>query len=157
MSVQTAPTPPVHTSNGDGNGNWHANSRGEALSAISRRVVALLKEYNGKGPVKIRTHFWSDLLVVLMSGGYTRVENTLLQEGHAEAVRRQRAAFQQVMVPRFIRVIEQELGREVLACMQANHHDPDYTAEVFVLAPRAERRPESDDKDETALEGGARA
>lgn len=153
MSVQTIPAPPARTSNGDG--NWHANSRGEALSAISRRVVALLKEYNGKGPVKIRTHLWSDLLVVLMTGGYTTVESTLLQEGHTEAVRSQRAAFQQVMVPRFTRVIEQELGREVLACMQANHHDPDYTAEVFVLAPR-EQRPEIDGKDETPLDSGAR-
>lgn len=130
IDVPPAPTNPH---------NGHVVSIGEAMSAISRRIVALLKEYKGKGPVKIRTYHWNDLLVVLMTGGYTTTESTLLQTGHADAVRAQRAAFQQAMVPRFTRVIEQELGREVVACMQGSHHEPDYSAELFVLAPRADR------------------
>jgi uncharacterized protein YbcI len=133
MTVET-PQAPARPHNG------HVGSIGEAMSAISRRVVALLKEYNGKGPVKIRTYHWNDLVVLLMTGGYTTLESTLLQEGHYEAVRAQRAAFQEVMVPRFTTVIEQELGRGVVACMQSNHHNPDYTAEIFILAPRGDVR-----------------
>jgi hypothetical protein len=46
----------------------------------------------------------------------------------------QRAVFQDVMRPRFKRVIEEELQREVLAFMSAIHNDPDLNAELFVLS-----------------------
>ena len=38
------------------------------------------------------------------------------------------------MNDRFRQVIEEELQRSVLAFMSAAHYDPDYNAEVFVLA-----------------------
>jgi uncharacterized protein YbcI len=113
-------------------------SNGEVLSAISRRVMGLLKEYSGKGPVKARAYYWGELLVVLMTGGYTTVENTLLQDGRTKAVMDQRAEFQEVMMPHLKLVIEQELGREVIACMNSSHYSPDFSAELFVLAPRQE-------------------
>jgi uncharacterized protein YbcI len=116
-----------------------SSSKGEALSAISRRVVGILKEYSGKGPVKARAYYWGELLVVLMTGGYTIVENTLLEQGRTKAVRDQRAEFQEVMTPHLKLVIEQELGRQVIACMNSNHYDPDFNAELFVLAPQKER------------------
>jgi uncharacterized protein YbcI len=111
---------------------------GEALSAISRRVVGLLKEHCGKGPVKARAYYWNELLVVLMTDGYTTVESTLLQEGRTKTVMDQRAEFHEVMIPHFKLVIEEELGREVIACMSSSHHAPDLNAELFVLAPRAD-------------------
>jgi uncharacterized protein YbcI len=108
---------------------------GPALAAISRRVVALLKEYAGKGPVKARTYYWGDLLVVMLSGGYTTLEQTLLSDGLSQPVVDQRTHFNEAMRPRFTRIVEQELGRGVLACMDASHHEPDFNAKVFVLAP----------------------
>jgi uncharacterized protein YbcI len=114
----------------------HAPSKGEALSAISRRVVGLLKEHSGKGPVKARAYYWNDLLVVMMTDGYTTVENTLLAQGRSKTVMEQRAEFHEVMIPHFKLVIEQELGREVVACMNSSHYAPDLNAELFVLAPR---------------------
>lgn len=116
--------------------NGHAPSKGESLSAISRRVVGLLKEYSGKGPVKARAYYWNDLLVVMMTDGYTTVENTLLAQGRSKTVMEQRAEFHEVMIPHFKLVIEQELGREVVACMNSSHYAPDLNAELFVLAPR---------------------
>lgn len=110
---------------------------GPALAAISRRVVALLKEYVGKGPVKARTYYWGDLLVVLLSGGYTTLEQTLLSEGLSQPVVNQRAHFHEAMRSRFTRIVEQELDRDVLACMDTSHYEPDYNAKVFVLAPVA--------------------
>jgi hypothetical protein len=74
MSVDVSITREAAESNG------HAPSKGEALSAISRRVVGLLKEHSGKGPVKARAYYWNDLLVVMMTDGYTTVEHTLLDE-----------------------------------------------------------------------------
>lgn len=108
---------------------------GSTLAVISRRIVGLVKEYYGKGPTNVRTYHFGDLVVVLMKGGYTPVERTLIDEGKSQAVIDQRSAFQDVMRPRFKRVIEEELERRVLAFMSTIHYDPDFNAELFVLAP----------------------
>ena len=126
----------VSTTRAEAETNGHAPSKGQALSAISRRVVGLLKEYSGKGPVKARAYYWNDLLVVMMTDGYTTVENTLLEQGRGKIVMDQRAEFHEVMIPHFKLVIEQELGREVVACMNSSHYAPALNAELFVLAPR---------------------
>ena len=109
---------------------------GATLAVISRRIVALIKEHYGKGPTNTRTYHLGDLVVVLMRGGFTQVERTLIDDGRGEAVEVQRAAFQEVMRPQFKRVIEEELHREVAAFMSATHHDPDLNAEIFVLAAK---------------------
>ena len=111
------------------------SEHGATMAAISRRIVHLLKEYYGKGPTKARSYHWGELVVVLLRGGFTRAEKTLLEEGRARAVIEQRAELQDLMRPRFKRVIEEELNREVIAFMSANHHDPDFNAEIFILAP----------------------
>ena len=110
-----------------------AQSHGSALANISRRIVVLHKEFYGKGPTKARTYLQDDVVLVLLRGGYTRVEETLMRDGRIDAVNRQREAFQSVMHDRFVEVIEDELGRKVTAFMSANHQDPDLMAEVFVL------------------------
>ena len=112
-----------------------AAPRGSVIANISRRIVGLHKEFYGKGPTKARTYLQDDLVTVLMRGGYTRVEETLLREGRAAAVARQRREFQAVMHDRFTAVIEEELGRKVIALMSANHQDPDLLAEMFLLEP----------------------
>lgn len=117
------------------NDNGHSES-GVALAAVSRRIVGLLKEHYGKGPTQARTHYSGDLVVVLLSGGYTQVEKTLIEDGRTRAVMELRAQLQEVMNDRFRQVIEEELQRGVIAFMSATHHDPDYNAELFVLAPR---------------------
>ena len=155
MEASTAPystpngTEPADYANGRGaaatstvaervDDGYHPHVRnGPALAAISRRVVALLKEYAGKGPVKARTYYWGDLLVVMLSGGYTTLEQTLLSDGLSQPVVEQRARFHEAMRPRFTDIVEQELDRDVLACMDASHHEPDFNAKVFVLAPVA--------------------
>jgi len=111
---------------------------GAALAAISRRIVGLLKEHYGKGPTQARTYYSGELVVVLLSGGLTQAEKTLIEDGRTRAVMELRAQLQEVMNDRFRQVIEEELQRSVVAFMSAAHHDPDYNAEVFVLAPRRE-------------------
>jgi uncharacterized protein YbcI len=103
------------------------------MGAISRRIVALIKEYYGKGPTSARTYHMGDLVVVLLVGGYTPVERTLIEEGRSQAVMDQRAAFQEAMRDRFRRVIEEEMQRGVAAFMSSMHHDPDLNVELFVL------------------------
>jgi uncharacterized protein YbcI len=106
---------------------------GDTRGNISRRIVQLHKEFYGKGPTRAKTYVNGDLVVVLMRGGFTRVEETLLQEGRGDSVVQQRADFQDVMVDRFKVVVEEETGRKVVAMMSGSHQHPDLLGEVFVL------------------------
>jgi uncharacterized protein YbcI len=132
-------------------------AQGVTLAAISRRMVGLLKEYYGKGPTRARTYQTGEVVVVLLSGGYTQVERTLIETGRRQVVIDQRNAFQEVMRPRFKQVVEEEMRREVIAFMSATHQDPDYNAELFVLAPldAAENGQREQDADRVATADGA--
>jgi uncharacterized protein YbcI len=70
-----------------------------------------------------------------MRGGFTRVEQTLLEGGRTTAVIQQRMEFQEVMRDRFVAVIEEATVRRVVGFMSGNQQDPDMICEVFVLAP----------------------
>ena len=131
------------------------DEQGATLAAISRRIVGLLKEHYGKGPNKARTYYSGDLVVVLLSGGYTQAEKTLIKDGRSRAVMDLRAELQEVMNERFRQVIEEELHRNVIAFMSAGHHDPDYNAEVFVLASRDTEESESSPGQGEELQWGA--
>jgi uncharacterized protein YbcI len=115
-------------------GPGHLETAGDVLSAISEGLVALLKEYYGRGPERTKTYMSDDLVVCLLRGGFTRVEQTLLEGGHGEDVIRQRMAFQNVMRERFEHVVEQATGRKVIGFMSGNQQDPDMICEIFVLA-----------------------
>lgn len=107
---------------------------GAIRTAISDGLVALLKEYYGRGPDRTKTYVNGDLVVCLLRGGFTRVEQTLREGGHGDDVIRQRMAFQEVMRDRFTNVVEQATGRKVIGFMSGNQQSPDMICEVFVLA-----------------------
>jgi uncharacterized protein YbcI len=109
-------------------------SDGDVRTAISDGLVALLKEYYGRGPERTKTYVSDDLVVYLLRGGFTRVEQTLFEGGHGEDVIRQRMAFQNVMRERFEGVVEEATGRKVVGFMSGNQQDPDMICEIFVLA-----------------------
>ena len=108
---------------------------GDTRTAISDGMVALLKEYYGVGPTQAKTYYQDDLIVCVLRGGFTRVEQTLLDGERGRAVIEQRMAFQEVMRQRFEAVIQHATGRPVIGFMSGNQQDPDMICEVFVLAP----------------------
>ncbi len=108
---------------------------GEARTAVSNGLVALLKEYYGVGPTQAKTYYHDDIVVCVMRGGFTRVEQTLLEGGRTAAVIQQRMEFQEVMRQRFTTVVEHATGREVVGFMSGNQQEPDMICEVFILAP----------------------
>jgi len=110
-------------------------ARGEILTAISDGIVALFKEFYGKGPTRAKTYYEDDLVVCLLRGGFTRVEETLRDAGRGHEVILQRMAFQDVMRDRFEAVIQHATGRRVIGFMSGNQQDPDMLCEIFVLAP----------------------
>ena len=110
-------------------------THGDVLTAISDGMVALLKEYYGRGPTQAKTYYDDDLVVCVMRGGFTRVEQTLLDGGRGHAVIQQRMEFQDVMRERFVAVIEHATGRRVVGFMSGSQQDPDMICEVFVRTP----------------------
>jgi uncharacterized protein YbcI len=110
-------------------------THGDMLTAISDGMVGLLKEFYGRGPTRTKTYFEDDLVVCLLRGGFSRVEQTLLEGGRGSSVIQQRMDFQDLMRERFERVIEEATGRHVIGFMSGNQQDPDIMCEVFILAP----------------------
>lgn len=112
-----------------------AQERGDVLTAISEGIVALLKDFYGRGPTHAKSYYQDDLVVCLLKGGFTKVEQTLLDGGRGDAVVQQRMQFQQLMRDRFEAAIERAVGREVIGYMSGNQQAPDMMCEIFVLAP----------------------
>jgi uncharacterized protein YbcI len=110
-------------------------NHGDVLTAISDGLVALLKEFYGRGPTQAKSYYDDDLVVCVLRGGFSRVEQTLLDGGRGAAVIDQRMAFQELMRDRFEAVIEQATGRHVIGFMSGNQQDPDMMCEVFMLSP----------------------
>jgi uncharacterized protein YbcI len=123
----------------DGEAVERALDAGDVRTQISNGLVALLREYYGRGPERTRTYVSDDLVVCLLRGGFTRVEQTLLESGHGGDVIRQRMVFQDVMRHRFEEVVEKATGRKVIGFMSGNQQEPDMICEVFVLESGLER------------------
>jgi uncharacterized protein YbcI len=110
-------------------------NHGEVLTAISDGLVALIKEFYGRGPTRAKSYFEDDLVVCVLRGGFSRVEQTLLDGGRGAAIVHQRMEFQEVMRERFEAVIEAATGQRVIGFMSGNQQEPDMMCEVFILAP----------------------
>jgi uncharacterized protein YbcI len=110
-------------------------NHGDVLTAISDGLVALLKDFYGRGPTRAKSYFEDDLVVCVLRGGFSRVEQTPLDGGRGAAVINQRMEFQEVMRQRFEAVIEDATGQRVIGFMSGNQQEPNMMCEVFVLAP----------------------
>lgn len=111
-----------------------SRKHGDVLTAISDGMVALLKEFYGRGPTRAKSYYEDDLVVCLLRGGFTRVEQTLLG-GRGGSVVQQRMEFQELMRERLTAVVEQATGRHVIGFMSGNQQHPDMMCEVVILDP----------------------
>ncbi len=107
---------------------------GQLLAAISTRVVAILRDHYGRGPMKAKTYALDDLIVVVMRGsGFTSLEQTIMDSGEPDRVVAMRHDFQRMMTGRFTEAIEELTGRKVLAFLSQAHVEPDITMEIFFI------------------------
>ena len=58
------------------------------LTAISEGMVGLLRDFYGRGPTRAKTYYGDDLLVCLLRGGFSRVEQTLWEGRRGASVSR---------------------------------------------------------------------
>jgi uncharacterized protein YbcI len=114
--------------------------RGAALlAAISREMVKAMKGFYGRGPTKAKSYLIDDLLIVVMRGGITEAEQTLLDAGEGDAVRAFRQRFENVMGERLIGTVEQLTKRKVVTYQSQVLFDPHTIIEIFLFEKPFER------------------
>ena len=108
-------------------------SGGKLLSEITNRIVALMREHYGRGPIKAKTYVLDNLIVCVLSDGFTAIERTMMEGGEPERVLEMRRDFQRMMKVRYSEMIEALTGRKVLAFLSQAHVEPDLTVEMFLM------------------------
>jgi uncharacterized protein YbcI len=102
-----------------------------SLSRISRELVAVMKRDFGRGPVSAKSYLIDDFLIVVMRGGMTTAERTLLERGRPDAVREFRQVFENEMGDVLVGLVEGLTGRKVLTYQSQVLFDPDIIVELF--------------------------
>ena len=108
-------------------------SGGRLLAEITNRIVAFMREHYGRGPIKAKTYVLDNLIVCVLSDGFTAIERTMMEGGEPERVLDMRRDFQRMMKERYSAMIEQLTGRKVLAFLSQAHVEPDLTIEIFLM------------------------
>jgi uncharacterized protein YbcI len=108
-------------------------SGGELLSAISTRIVSLLREHYGRGPMRAKTYVLDDLVVCVLRNGFIPIEETMMESGKQDEVLEMRRSFQTMMGMRYKGIVEELTGRRVTAFLSQAHIEPDLTLEIFLL------------------------
>jgi uncharacterized protein YbcI len=111
---------------------------GPLLASISRAVVRIVHEYTGRGPTKARTSIRDDIVVVMLQETLLKAEQSLIRDEKDRVVVEIRRTFQQTMREDLSAAVQMLTERKVIAFMSDSHLDPDYSVELFVLAPLEE-------------------
>jgi len=110
---------------------------GQALVELSNAMVALHREYFGRGPGAAKSFVNDEMVVCVLTDIYTPVERTLIKAGQAEHVRRTRRLHQEALEGEYKASVERIVGRPVEAFLSVVHVDPDVEIEVFLLGGQA--------------------
>jgi uncharacterized protein YbcI len=108
---------------------------GSLRAAIANAMVGLKKRHYGRGPEGAKAFVEDDYIFVVLEGGLTRNEETLLAAGRQDLVRQYRLAFQEAVTETATGAIEELTGRKVIGYHSQIVFDPVRAFEIFVLAP----------------------
>jgi uncharacterized protein YbcI len=108
---------------------------GSLRAAIANAMVGLKKQHYGRGPEGAKAFIEDDYVFVVLEGGLTRNEETLLAAGREDLVRQYRLTFQEVVGPTATGAIEELTGRRVIGYHSQIVFDPARAFEIFVLEP----------------------
>jgi uncharacterized protein YbcI len=116
------------------------------LSRLSTEMVRAMKQYYGKGPVAAKSYLVDDLLFIVLRGGVTQSEQTMLDAGRQDTVRQFRQEFENEMAAPLTYMVEQLTGRRVINYQSQIMFDPNMSVEMFVFDKQAGPR----EREETA-------
>jgi uncharacterized protein YbcI len=114
---------------------------GTLLSRLSNEMVRAQKEFFGKGPTQAKSYILDDMLIIVMRGGFTTAERTMLDFGHPDLVRQFRQLFENEMTGRLTGMVEELTGRKVATYQSQVMFDPDVVVEMFVFDELAAAEP----------------
>jgi uncharacterized protein YbcI len=112
-----------------------AVEEGTLTRDLTRAMVALFKEYVGRGPTHARAYLDEDLVAVVLQDTMIKAEKTLAEEGEKDLVRGVRRVFQGKFREDAVEIVENLTGRKVKAFLSDHAIDPDVAIEAFVLEP----------------------
>ena len=92
-----------------------------------------MREHYGRGPIKAKTYVLDNLIVCVLSDGFTAIERTMVEGGEPNRVLDMRRDFQRMMKERYSEMIEELTARKVLAFLSQAHIEPDLTIEMFLM------------------------
>jgi len=109
---------------------------GSLRSALANAMVGIKKRYYGRGPEGARAYVEDDYIFVVLEGGLTRNEETLLDAGKEDLVRNYRLAFQEAVTELAVGAVEELVGRRVIGYHSQIVFNPTKAFEIFALEPR---------------------
>ncbi len=102
---------------------------------ISYGVVAIYKEYLGRGPTTARTEITQIGSATTLEDSLTKAERSLIESGEAPAVRGIRRKFQEAMREDITALVENVTGRKVRSFLSDHDTLEDVAVEMTVFAP----------------------
>ena len=103
------------------------------LRQISREMVEKQKRLWGRGPKHVKSYMFDDLVLIVMRGGLTVPEQTMLDFGQHDLVRQFRQVFENEMTAELSEMIGVLAKRKVLTYQSQIMFDPHVVIEIFVL------------------------
>lgn len=125
MTTTDSDLPVTHVDNGA--------AEQSLLTRISNMMVSAQKEHFGRGPDRTKSYLIDDLLFIVMRGGITQAEQTMLDFGREDLVRAFRQEFENEMTRTLVDAIEEITGRRVLTYQSQILFNPHVVVEVFVF------------------------
>ena len=113
--------------------NVTPGQEGSLRAALANAMVAMKKEYYGRGPTAAKAWLLDDYVVVVLEGGLTRNEETLLADGKEDLVRTYRLAFQETVRDVAMGAVARLTGRNVLTYHSQILFHPTRVFEIFML------------------------
>lgn len=117
-------------------GRMPQEAGGSLRTALANAMVGMKKQLYGRGPTAAKAWILDDYVFVVLEGGLTRNEETLLADGKADLVRDYRLSFQETVGATAMGAVEELVGRRVLTYHSQIVFDPPRTFEIFVLEPQ---------------------
>jgi uncharacterized protein YbcI len=108
---------------------------GSLRAALANAMVGLKKRSYGRGPEAAKAYIEDDYVFVVLEGGLTRNEETLIAAGKEDLVRQYRLSFQETVGPTTTGAVEELTGRRVIGYHSQITFHPTRAFEIFVLGP----------------------
>jgi len=109
------------------------STQGGLRAELANAMVGLKKEFYGKGPVAAKAYVNDNYIFVVLEGGLTRNEETLLEAGQESLVRNYRLSFQEAMTATTTEAVERLTGRKVIGYHSQITFRPARGYEIFAL------------------------